>query len=650
MRSLRSQKEGVGRVSESSTSMPVDLKVDASLDYIFVRDYRQTKIELEMGIVRKRIGMPLISVRVSPEVRSPEVGSVRLEDFSMDLDVEGDSPVLRATFYLTIRKRFIPSPIHSLLKKLVSKRVTFIINKTVPVRIPPNIEKYSMIMHMLLRKRYVRIMVYYKMPGQAEAGLPRIRDLKVGQEFDGKIAAAFEKIMLKRVPYKIYLNPAYMRPLKEPKLLRKLPEKTLKELADYGLVSFSETERKPTYFGKMCVLSAERKGYVFVKTLAELLEEEEMKKRGQVREAPEPEEVEEEEAEPKVEFKPERVYPCLEEVYAERLSEELIKNGILTPTQSYLAGRLQEYLSSPPERPFIVYGVRGVGKTFTVRYVLEDNYRYTYVDKGDWTVKTISKGEPTIEVFDDWHYLCEGVMRGFIELEEFRRFLEMLRDGIGVRRVVLVSDEIPSSYLYKLPEDFARMVEELVGLTIGWKVSLENVNILELEPSSIADYLKHMEGPDKSKELIEYLCRGRLRRLAKILKQFNRRIPTIEELIEWIGASLGIDRSDAELLVAKLTRDERKLREIFNRMLRKNIKHLEKLKIAKAEKRRGRKARAKKLLKKTEVEMEKEKVKLRMEAIYSNLIAMMESKLPKLFGEEGLEVIMWQVERGEAGL
>ena len=135
-----------------------------------------------------------------------------------------------------------------------------------------------------------------------------------------------------------------------------------------------------------------------------------------------------------------------------------------------------------------------------------------------------------------------------------------------------------------------------------------------------------------------------------LLKQFNRRIPAIEELVEWIGASLGIDRSDAELVVAKLTRDEGKLREIFNRMLRENIKLLEKLKIVKAEKRRGRRARAKKLLKKTEVEVEKEKVRLRMEAIYSNLVAMMESKLPKLFGEEGLEVIMWQVERGEAGL
>jgi hypothetical protein len=638
-----SQKEGVGRVSESSMSMPVDLKVDASLDYIyFVRDYGLMKIELEMGIVRKRIGMPVISVRVSPEVRSPEVGSVRLEDFSMDLDIEGDSPVLRATFYLTIRKRFIPSPIHSLLRKLVSKRETLVINKTVPVRIPPNIEKYSRIIYMLLRKRYVKVKVYYKMPGQAEAGLPRIRDLKVGQEFDGKIAAAFEKIMLKRVPYKIYLNPAYMRPLKEPKLLRRLPKETLEELAKYGLISLSETERRPTYFGRMCVLSAERKGYVFVKTLAELLEEEEMKKREQAREAPEPEE-----AEPKEEFKPERFYPCLEEVYAERLSEELIKNGILTPTQSYLAGRLQEYLSSPPERPFIVYGVRGVGKTFTVRYVLEDNYRYTYVDKGDWTVKTISKGEPMVEVFDDWHYLCEGVMRGFIELGEFRRFLEMLRDSIGVRHVVLVSDEIPSSYLYKLPEDFAGIVEELVGLTIGWKVSLENVNILELEPSSIADYLKHMEGPDKSKEFIEYLCRGRLRRLAKILKQFNGRIPAIEELTEWIGVSLDIDRSDAELLVAKLTKDEGKLREIFNRMFMESIKRLERLKIVKTEK--GRKTRAKKL-KKTEIEVEKEKVRLRMEAIYSNLVAIMESKLPKLFGEEGLEVVMWQVERGEVGL
>jgi hypothetical protein len=472
----------------------------------------------------------------------------------------------------------------------------------------------------------------------------------VGQEFDEKIATTFERIMLKKLPYKIYLNPACLKPLKNRELLTKLPERTLKELAKYGLIkSFRKTRREPTYFGKMCVLLAERRGYVFVKTLAELLEDEEMKRRKQVKKAPEPKGTEKEEAKPKIEFKPERFYPCLEEVYAEKLSEELIKNGVLTPSQSYIAGRLLEYFSSPPERPFIVYGVRGVGKTFTVRYVLEDNYRYTYVDKGDWTVKTISKGEPMVEVFDDWHYLCEGVMRGFIELGEFKKFLEMLRDSIGVRHVVLVSDEIPSSYLYKLPEDFVGMVEGLVGLTIGWKVSLENVNILELEPSSIADYLKHMEGPDKSKELIEYLCRGRLRRLAKILKQFNGRIPAIEELVEWIGAGLGIDRSEAELLVAKLTRDEGKLREIFNRMLRENIKHLEKLKIAKAEKRRGRRARAKKLLKKTEVEVEKEKVKLRMEAIYSNLIAMMESKLPKLFGEEGLEVIMWQVQGGEVG-
>ena len=171
---------GEGRVSESSTSMPVDLRVDASLDYIFVRDCRQMKIELEMGIIRRRKGLPLISVHVSPEVRSPEVGSVYLEDFSVDLDVEGDSPVLRATFYLSVEKRFAPSPIHSLFRRLVSKRETFVINKTVPVRIPPNIEKYSMIMYMLLRKRYVRVKVYYKLPSHTGVGNPRIRDLKVG--------------------------------------------------------------------------------------------------------------------------------------------------------------------------------------------------------------------------------------------------------------------------------------------------------------------------------------------------------------------------------------------------------------------------------------------------------------------------------------
>jgi hypothetical protein len=165
--------------------MPVDLKIDASLDYIFVRDYRQMKIELEMGIVRKRIGMPAISIHASPEVRSPEVRSVRLEDFSMDLDVEEDSPVLRATFYLAVEKKVVPSLIHSLLRKLVSKRETFVINKTVPVRIPPNIEKYSMIMYMLLRKRYVRVKVYYKLSSHTGVGNPCIRDLKVGQEFDG---------------------------------------------------------------------------------------------------------------------------------------------------------------------------------------------------------------------------------------------------------------------------------------------------------------------------------------------------------------------------------------------------------------------------------------------------------------------------------
>jgi hypothetical protein len=77
----------------------------------------------------------------------------------MDLDVEGDSPVLRATFYLTIRKRFIPSPIHSLLRRLVSKRETLIINKVVPVEIPQNIEYFSRIMYALLRKHYVRVKV-----------------------------------------------------------------------------------------------------------------------------------------------------------------------------------------------------------------------------------------------------------------------------------------------------------------------------------------------------------------------------------------------------------------------------------------------------------------------------------------------------------
>jgi len=600
-------------MSELTVDIPVELKLEATLDYTVIR------------VDRTRIELPLMSVHVSPEIRDPEVERVGLLHFFIDLGVAEDSLKVDVTFEVTVVKK-PPLPIPSMFRKLLHRKETFTIVKTAIVRTPPEkTEKYWRIMYLILRNRYVKVKVYYGGRDQAESSPLRVLDLHLRRDLETKIIESFQRVVLEKLPVRIYSNPAYLKALESRDRLRELPMRVLRELAEYGIVTFNKARPELTYFGRMFRLWAERRGRLFARALIDAetraleetlkLEERETYRLGG-------------------EFEPEKFYPCLDEVYAERLSEELIKNGVLTPSQSYIAGRLLEYFSSPPERPFIVYGVRGVGKTFTVRYVLEDNYRYTYVDKADWNVKTISKGEPIVEVFDDWHYLCEGAIRGLIEIGEFRRFLEMLRGCVGVKHLVLVSDEIPTSYFHKLPEDVAGIVEELVGLTIGWKVSLENVNILELEPSSIAEYLKHMEGPDKSKELIEYLCRGRLRRLAKILKQFDGKIPTPQELIEWVGAKLGIDREQTELLVAKLTGDERKLQEIFNEKFREGIICLERLKIVRASRKPGREARVKKRLSKTGIEEEMRKVRLRVETAYRNAMAMIESNLPRLFDED----------------
>jgi len=569
----------------------------------------------------RRIMLPLIVVSVSPEVKSVEVEKVRLLNPSIDLDIIDGLLTLHITLHVRLQKK------GSLLKKLIPSR-RFAVKKSLSL-LPRDVRGYWEAIYLGLLHRRIRVMV----SEDSEDADRYIIDLYIDSDLEEKIMESFQRYVLEKLPIKIYSNPAYLNVLKSRKTLKKLSKKTLRELAEYGLISLPLGGGPMlTRFGRMYMLWAERRDRLLTETLinaeAEAASLEELE--GALKQ-------EEEESR----IRPERLYPCLEEIYAEKLSEESVKRSILTPSQSYLAGRLIEYFSSSPDKPFIVYGVRGVGKTFTIRYVLTDNYRYTYLDKEGWRLKTIAKGEPTVEVFDDWHYLCEGVIRGLVGLEEFRSFLEKLGEGIGVRHVVLVSDEIPSAYLYKLPREVAGIVEELVGLTISWKINLKNVNILELEPSSITDYLKHIEGPESSKQFIEFLCKGRLRRLAKILKQFNG-VPPLEMLIQWVGVRLGIDGDSSRLILAKLKEDEGELQKILDGMLRTYVNRLEKLKGGRRRRRR-RAGPFKKKLKKRATRIELEKVEQKLEATFRETLFIIESNLPRLFDEE-----VWEGER--AGL
>ncbi len=599
-------------MSQLNMNKPVDLQLKARLD----RTYEM------LPFVEKRIGLPLIMVSVTPEVRSVEVERVRLLNISsIDLDVVEGSLTLNITFHVGLEKTS-PSSIPSFIRRLMPSREVVTIEKSVSVP-PENIWRYWETIYLGLIHGKIKVKTCYRSGN--ESVYEHI--IYINQDLEEKILEAFQRHVLEKLPPKIYSNPAYLNYLKNYTLLKKLSKKTLRELANHGIVSSSGEAL--TYFGRMYLLWAERRGQLLAKTLIDA--ETELASIEELEEALKREEEEESR------LKTERLYPCIEELYAERLSEELIKRGMLTPTQSYLAGRLREYFSSSPERPFIIFGVRGVGKTFTVRYVLEDNYRYTYVDKEFWTLKSVVKGEPMIEVFDDWHYLCEGVIRGLIGPEEFKSFLEKLRDGMGVKHVVLVSDEMPSAYLYKLPQELAGIVEELVGLTIKGKLNLQNVNILELEPSSVADYLKHIEGAENSKQFIEFLCKGRLRRLAKILKQFNG-VPPIEMLIQWVGERLEIDGDSSRLLLAKLRNDEEELKKIVSEILNKYVKPVEK---SKRRKRKRRRKTGQPLLRKRPKtrtdKLQLEEAKKKLEATFREILFTIESNLPKLFGEEVLE-------------
>ena len=601
----------------------VDFKLKASLDYVL----------MESPEVRIR---PLIEVSVSPIV-GLEVEKVRLLNFSIDLDVLEDFLTLYITFHVSLEKKTPHPSISSLLRRFIPSRETVTIKKNISIS-PTNIIRYWEIIYLALKYNQIIVKLYYRESEKSGDAHEYILNLRINEVLEIKIIEAFQRYILKNIPPKIYSNPSYLKVLKNHNLLNMLAKEVLEQLAGYGLIKLVGgrlTGWRLTRFGRMYLLWAAKRGKLFAKTLVDI-----MHTVDEVKIIERPEE-DYKDYKPKIKeelkFNPERFYPCIEEFYAERLSEEFIKNGVLTPTQSYLAGRLREYFSSTPDKPFIVYGVRGVGKTFTVRYVLGDNYRYTYVDKEDWSLKSISKGEPTVEVFDDWHYLCEGVIRGLIGPEEFKSFLEKLRDGMGVKHVVLVSDEMPSAYLYKLPQELAGIVEELVGLTIKGKLNLQNVNILELEPSSVADYLKHIEGAENSKQFIEFLCKGRLRRLAKILKQFNG-VPPIEKLIQLVGERLEIDGDSSRLLLAKLRNDEEELKKIVSEILNKYVKPVEK---SKRRKRKRRRKTGQPLLRKRPKtrtdKLQLEEAKKKLEATFREILFTIESNLPKLFGEEVLE-------------
>jgi hypothetical protein len=350
------------------------------------------------------------------------------------------------------------------------------------------------------------------------------RELHVDRLLRRKLVDSILKLSMKYMPANIYMDPIYADALKKIEGGVEPPRSISKRLVEAGLARQVEaggsSRWETTYLGKILLEAAST---YRSKILGRVMV-----------------------------VKPRNIniYRCLLEEYAENLPGELVKESFLTGSQMYVYFRLNNYFSSSPDKPFILYGVRGVGKTFTLKYVLEDGYRYVYLDKDSWALREEVRGEPKIEVFDDWHYLCEAYMSGRIGRGEFRRVIEDLSKRVGEKHVVLVSDDIPSAYIYRLPRDDAELVGEIAGLKIGDRPSLDNPNIVELQPDSVLDLLRYFHGPEESKAFIDYVTAGRVRRLAKILKKFNG-VPQLPELVGWVSEKLGLDDEEKMLIEAR---------------------------------------------------------------------------------------------------
>jgi hypothetical protein len=469
---------------------------------------------------------PAVRVTVSSLPRDESVSEIRLEDFNGYMLFPQDLPTLAVELKLRVKS------IVSGALRIERDIVDYVVKDLELTRTGGDqsrmLERYSRFVYNALRSGCIIVYLSFleydaSRPSRDKTLMKSLsRELHVGKLLRRKLVDSILKLSMKYMPANIYLDSIYVDALKRVEDGVEPPRSISKRLVEAGLARQVEaggsSRWEATYLGKMLLEAASTyRSKILGRVTA---------------------------------VKPTNIYRCLLEEYAENLPGELVKESFLTGSQMYVYFRLNNYFSSSPDKPFILYGVRGVGKTFTLKYMLEDGYRYVYLDKDSWALREEVRGEPKIEVFDDWHYLCEAYMSGRIGRGEFRSMIEDLSKRVGEKHVVLVSDDIPSAYMYKLPRDDAELVGEIAGLKISDKPSLDNPNIVELQPDSVSDLLRYFYGPEESKAFIDYVTAGRVRRLAKILKRFNG-VPQLSELVKWVSEKLGLDDEEKMLIEAR---------------------------------------------------------------------------------------------------
>jgi hypothetical protein len=469
---------------------------------------------------------PVVRVTASPLPRDESVSEIRLEDFNGYMLFPQDLPTLAVELKLRVKSIVSGAlPVERDIVDYVVKNLELTRTGGDQSRM---LERYSRFVYKALRSGCIIVYVSFleydaSRPSRDKTSMKSLsRELHVDRLLRRKLVDSILKLSMKYMPANIYLDSIYVDALKRVEDGVEPPRSISRRLVEAGLARQVEaggsSRWETTYFGKMLLEAASTyRSKILTRVMA---------------------------------VKPTNIYRCLLEEYAENLPRELVKESFLTGSQMYVYFRLNNYFSSSPDKPFILYGVRGVGKTFTLKYVLEDGYRYVYLDKDSWALREEVRGEPKIEVFDDWHYLCEAYMSGRIGRGEFRRMIEDLSKRVGEKHVVLVSDDIPSAYIYRLPRDDAELVGEIAGLKIGDRPSLDNPNIVELQPDSVSDLLRYFYGPEESKAFIDYVTAGRVRRLAKILKRFNG-VPQLSELVGWVSEKLGLDDEEKMLMEAR---------------------------------------------------------------------------------------------------
>jgi hypothetical protein len=470
---------------------------------------------------------PAVRVTASPLPKDTSVTEIRLEDFNGYMLFPQDLPTLAVELKLRVKS------IVSGALRIERDIVDYVVKNLELTRTGGDqsrmLERYSRFVYKALRSGCIIVYLSFleydaSRPSRDKTLMKSLsRELHAGRLLRRKLVDSILKLSMKYMPANIYLDSIYVDALKRVEDGVEPPRSISKRLVEAGLARQVEaggsSRWEATYLGKMLLEAASTYRSKILRRVTAV--------------------------------KPTNIYRCLLEEYAENLPGELVRESFLTGSQMYVYFRLNNYFSSSPDKPFILYGVRGVGKTFTLKYVLEDGYRYVYLDKDSWALREEVRGEPKIEVFDDWHYLCEAYVLGRVSRGEFRSMIEDLSKRVGEKHVVLVSDDIPSAYIYMLPRDDAELVGEIAGLKISDKPSLDNPNIVELQPDSVSDLLRYFYGPEESKAFIDYVTAGRVRRLAKILKRFNG-VPQLPELVGWVSEKLGLDDEEKMLIEARL--------------------------------------------------------------------------------------------------